>query len=44
MSPKGMLVGLMRRNGESRPEFLVRLDATVAHAVVEDRIISELQL
>jgi hypothetical protein len=43
MSPKGMLVGLMRRKGESRPELVVRLDATVVQAVIEDRIISELQ-
>jgi hypothetical protein len=44
MTPKGMLVGLTRRKGESWPELLVRLDATVVQAVVEDRIISDLRL
>jgi hypothetical protein len=38
MTPKGMLVGLMRRKGESWSELMVRLDATV----VEDRIINDI--
>jgi hypothetical protein len=44
MTPKGMLVGLMRRKGESWPQLLIRLDATVVRAVVEDRIINDLQI
>jgi Transposase IS66 family/IS66 C-terminal element len=42
MTPKGMLVGLMRRNGESWTQLLVRLDATVVQAVIEDRIINDI--
>jgi hypothetical protein len=42
MTPKGMLVGLTRRKGETWPELLVRLDATVVQAVVEDRIINDI--
>jgi hypothetical protein len=38
-----MLVGLMRRKDETWTQLLSRLDATVLQAVVEDRIISELQ-
>jgi hypothetical protein len=44
MTPKGMLVGLMRRKGESWLQLLARLDATVVQAVVEDRIINDLHL
>jgi hypothetical protein len=42
MTPKGMLVGLMRHKGESWPELLIRLDATVVQAVIEDRIINDI--
>jgi hypothetical protein len=42
MTPNGMLGGLMRRKGESRPQLLIRLDATVVQAVVEDRIINDI--
>jgi hypothetical protein len=42
MTPKGMLVGLMRHKGESWPELLTRLDATVVQAVIEDRIINDI--
>ncbi len=42
ITPKGMLVGLALREGETWPELVLRLDATVVQAVVEDRIINEL--
>lgn len=42
MTPKGMLVGLLRRKGETWTALLARLDSTVVQAVIEDRIISEL--
>jgi len=44
MTPKGMLVSLMRRQGESWPQLLIRLDATVVQAVIEDRIINDLHV
>lgn len=44
MTPKGMLVGLMQRKGESWPQLLIRLDATVVQAVIEDRIINDLHV
>jgi hypothetical protein len=42
--PQGMLAGLMRRNGESWNELLLRLDEGVMQSVVENRVISDLQL
>jgi len=41
--PQGMLAGLMRRNGESWGELLLRLDAAVVQSVVENRVINDLQ-
>jgi hypothetical protein len=41
---KGMLVGLTLRKGETWSELVLRLDATVVQAVVEDRIINDLHL
>ena len=34
--PQGMLAGLMRRNGESRGNLLLRLDEAVMQSVVEN--------
>jgi len=42
--PHGMLAGLMRRSGESWSDLLLRLDAAVVQSVVENRVISDLQL
>ena len=42
--PQGMLAGLMRRNGESWNELLLRLNEAVMQSVVENRVISDLQL
>jgi hypothetical protein len=40
--PQGMLAGLMRRNGESWSNLLLRLDEAVMQSVVENRVISDL--
>jgi len=42
--PQGMLAGLMRRNGESWNELLLRLDEAVMQSVVENRVISDLHV
>jgi hypothetical protein len=42
--PQGMLAGLMRRNGESWNELLLRLNEAVMQSVVENRIISDLKV
>jgi len=42
--PKGMLAGLMRREGESWNDLLLRLNDAVMQSVVENRVISDLQL
>jgi hypothetical protein len=42
--PQGMLAGLMRRNGESWNELLLRLNEAVMQSVVENRVISDLHL
>jgi hypothetical protein len=42
--PQGMLAGLMRRNGESWNELLLRLDEAVMQSVVENRVISDLHI
>jgi hypothetical protein len=40
--PQGMLAGMMRRNGESWGDLLLRLDEAVMQSVVENRVINEL--
>lgn len=40
--PKGMMAGLMRREGESWGDLLLRLNEAVLQSVVENRVISEL--
>ena len=42
--PQGMLAGLMRRNGESWANLLLRLDEAVMQSVVENRVISDLNI
>ena len=42
--PQGMLAGLMRRNGESCGNLLLRIDDAVMQSVVEIRVIIDLQL
>jgi len=42
--PRGILAGLMRRNGESWNELLLRLDEAVMQSVVENRVISDLRV
>jgi hypothetical protein len=42
--PQGMLAGLMRRNGESWNELLLRLNEAVMQSVVENRVISDLHV
>ncbi len=42
--PQGMLAGLMRRNGESWGNLLLRLDEAVMQSVVENRVISDLHV
>ncbi len=42
--PKGMLAGLMRREGESWNDLLLRLNDAVMQAVVENSVINELHL
>lgn len=42
--PQGMLAGLMRRNGESWNDLLLRLDAAVVQSIVENRVIGDLRL
>lgn len=42
--PKGMLAGLMRRNGESWGDLLLRLDAAIVQSVVENRVINDLHV
>jgi hypothetical protein len=39
-----MLAGLMRRENESWPDLLVRLNAAVMQSVVDGRVINELHL
>jgi hypothetical protein len=41
--PAGMLAGLVRRQGESWNTLLRRLDEAVMQAVVENRVINEMQ-
>lgn len=41
--PQGMLAGLMRRNGKSWGDLLLRLDEAVMQFVVENRVISDLR-
>ena len=40
--PAGMLAALVRRQGETLPQILQRLDAAVVQAVVENRVINEM--
>lgn len=40
--PAGMLAGLMRRDNESWPDLLIRLNAAVMQSVVDGRVINEL--
>jgi len=42
--PQGMFAGLMRRNGESWGNLLLRLDEAVMQSVVENRVISDLHV
>jgi hypothetical protein len=42
--PAGMLAGLMRRENESWPDLLLRLNAAVMQSVVDGRVINELQM
>jgi hypothetical protein len=42
--PKGMMAGLMRREGESWGDLLLRLNEAVMQSVVENLVISELHL
>ena len=42
--PKGMLAGLMHREGESWDILLLRLNEAVMQSVVENRIINDLHL
>lgn len=42
--PKGMMAGLMRREGESWEALLLRLNEAVMQSVVENRVISDLHL
>ena len=42
--PQGMFAGLMRRNGESWGNLLLRLDEAVVKSVVENRVISDLHV
>jgi hypothetical protein len=42
--PQGMRAGLMRRDGESWGNLLLRLDEAVMQSVVENRVISDLQI
>jgi hypothetical protein len=42
--PAGMLAGLMRRENESWPDLLIRLNAAVMQSVVDGRVINELQM
>lgn len=39
----GMLAGLVRRQGETLPQILQRLDAALVQAISENRVISELK-
>jgi hypothetical protein len=40
--PKGMLAGLVRREGEKWDDLLLRLNEAVMQSVVENRVINEL--
>jgi hypothetical protein len=42
--PKGMMAGLMRREGESWGDLLLRLNEAVMQSVVENRVVNELHL
>jgi hypothetical protein len=42
--PKGMMAGLMRKEGESWNSLLLRLNKAVMQSVVENRVINELRL
>jgi hypothetical protein len=42
--PQGVLAGLMRCNGESWGNLLLRVDEAVMQSVAENRVISDLQI
>jgi len=42
--PKGMMAGLLRREGESWGDLLLRLNEAVMQSVVENRVINELHV
>lgn len=42
--PQGALAGIMRREGESWGNLLVRLEAAIMQSVVENRVISDMHL
>jgi hypothetical protein len=42
--PAGMLAGLTRRENESWPELLLRLNTAVMQSIVDGHVINELSL